>query len=80
VLPLFSYLYTSCQRGPLATEWAIRELEAIVEPRNMLSPLAERTVYGYDASVLEVRRRLKLAHGPIALYNPTKIFLLRGSC
>ena len=30
---------------------AIRELEAIVGPHNVLSSRAERTVYGYDASV-----------------------------
>ena len=35
----------------METGQAIRELEAIVGPHNVLSSRAERTVYGYDASV-----------------------------
>src|SRR5262249_10916350 len=35
----------------VGTDQAIRELEAIVGPGNVLSSRAERLVYGYDASV-----------------------------
>ena len=42
----------------LPTDQALRALAAIVGPQNLLSSRAERTVYGYDASVFRGRELL----------------------
>ena len=49
------------ERTVMDTGQAIHELEAIVGPPNVLSSRAERTVYGYDASVFRGSELLAVA-------------------